>query len=322
MQTTRSDLLPTLAEWSDRNLARKSVHMLLTKWANFAKKQSEMHDMAWAWYRFWNITSSVTSMIIVCISGIVSITFGQHDTCNMTSAPIIIAGSMTLIGSTIMAMNKLMGLGEIQQQHDIFSDSFEIIYNDIAVNMTISNSSHRVFANDYELIKFLNFKIDQLIDRSPTISNTIREKHLQRKHSFIVRPRKSNDLSSSLARSREVRDVLYSIGSNVDRDSPQPQPQPQMMTLQRNQPSNQQNLPVVFPVSRPPPIRIQHTTHMTHTTNESGDGPKTGESSTITPPSDSGITKYDNNIYCISESQRSTPNPLPPNQQLNPAPSS
>lgn len=197
------EIPPALSTWNarpsgERRHRARSVHDLLVKWAKFAKRQSEMHDMSWAYFKSWNLSSAIISTVIVSASGLVTIGLGQRpQSCDggesgPTSIPIIVAGAMSLVGSTIMAINKLLAYGEIQQQHDIYSDSYEIMYNDIALNMTLGKSSHRMFNNDSEFIKYLKYKMDQLIDRAPPITNYIRKQY-DKQNPVAARFRRSRD---------------------------------------------------------------------------------------------------------------------------------
>jgi len=88
----------------------------------------------------------------------------------------------------------------VQQQHDIYSDSYEIMYNDIALNMTLGKSSHRMFNNDSEFIKYLKYKMDQLIDRAPPITNYIRKKY-EKNNPAPTRWRRSREQSPMLSKS-------------------------------------------------------------------------------------------------------------------------
>ena len=216
-----NEIHPNLSLWNarplgDRRYRTKSVHDLLVKWAKFAKRQSEMHDMSWAYFKKWNLTSAILSTIIVSASGLVTIGLGQRpSSCNgESSIPIIIAGAMSLVGSTIMGINKLLAYGEIQQQHDIYSDSYEIMYNDIALNMTLGKYSHRMFNNDSEFIKYLKYKMDQLIDRAPPITNHIREEY-DKKYPQPKRWRRSREQNALLTKTKTQLQMQAAITAAV-----------------------------------------------------------------------------------------------------------
>jgi hypothetical protein len=234
-----NEIPPNLSLWTarqsgDRRYRTKSVHDLLVKWAKFAKRQSEMHDMSWAYFKKWNLTSAIVSTIIVSASGLVTIGLGQRtSSCNGESSspsiPIIIAGAMSLVGSTIMGINKLLAYGEIQQQHDIYSDSYEIMYNDIALNMTLGKSSHRMFNNDSEFIKYLKYKMDQLIDRAPPITNHIREKY-DKKYPQPKRWRRSREQNALVTKTNTHLQMQEAITAAViDANTLSPTPTPPLL---------------------------------------------------------------------------------------------
>lgn len=158
----------------------KSVKTLLIDWSEFARKQSDLHNISWSHFRKWNIISSVTSISLTSIAGMSTIIAAQYPincrNTHETSIPLIVIGALGISGGIAMGINKLMRFSDLSTEHDIYSDSYEIMYNDINMNLTLNRfSNHNMFNGNDEFIKFTKFKLDRLIDKAPPILETIKK---------------------------------------------------------------------------------------------------------------------------------------------------
>jgi len=101
-----------------------------------------------------------------------------------------------------MAINKMMGFMELQHQHDMFSDDFTALYYDILLNMMLEGTNQNMFSSRPEYIKYIKYRIDRLIYRSPPIPSSVRERY--NKQYYAKLQKQKRDLSRQNSQPIEI----------------------------------------------------------------------------------------------------------------------
>jgi hypothetical protein len=69
-----------------------------------------------------------------------------------------------------------MNYPELQLQHDLYSDHFQMLHNDISLNIALNNTMDSVFKNSSEFAKHCKHNLDILIDKAPPITAGAKKK--------------------------------------------------------------------------------------------------------------------------------------------------
>jgi hypothetical protein len=158
------------------NLVPSSVRKLLLHWSNDAASRAAMHDMSWMYFRNWNLLTMISGMIMISASSISTLGIGrvQGVSCETASVVTISFSICSILGSLVIAINRFVGYAELQQQHDFFADSYDVLHRDILSNLIVNNTAASVFVSDAEFMKHCKIQLDTLIDRAPAIPFAVR----------------------------------------------------------------------------------------------------------------------------------------------------
>ena len=173
-----------------------SSHYLLITWIDYCKKNSILHSKSSAYFRRWNIFTSVPGIVLSTLSGITSITLSFQNVSMYFS---IAAGIGALTSTILFSINKLLRYPELQELHDVYGDNFEILHNEIQMQMSITSQEELIFRSRTEFLKYCKYKLDILIDKAPIIPENI-EKNYNKDDALRgnIRNRYSIDLEKSI----------------------------------------------------------------------------------------------------------------------------
>jgi len=168
-----------------------STHYLLITWIEYCKRHSFLHSKSSNYFRKWNILTSIPAIVLSTLSGITSITLSFQNVSIYFS---IGAGLGTLLSTILFSVNKLLKYPELQELHDVYGDSFEILHNEIKMQMSIKNDDELMFRTRTEFMKYCKYKLDMLIDKAPSIPEALEKKFVQNE----PRSKYSIDLEQSI----------------------------------------------------------------------------------------------------------------------------
>ena len=160
------------------NVVPSSVRKLLLHWSNDAASRAAMHDMSWTYFRKWNLITMLSGMTLVSLSSISTLGIGriQGMSCETATVVTISFSICSIFGSLVIAINRFIGYAELQQQHDFFADSYDVLHRDILANLIVNNTDASVFVSDAEFMKHCKIQLDTLMDRAPAIPFAVRVK--------------------------------------------------------------------------------------------------------------------------------------------------
>jgi hypothetical protein len=175
---------------------------LLKSWKIICKKKSIMHDLSYSYIKKYNILTMIPSIILSGFAGITMVSIGiQNSTtdCDKESNLIktilpIFFGICGVVSSSLIGINRFLQYPEIQQRHDIYSDEFEILHNDIYLQLSL-DESNSMYKTSAEFAKFCKARLDILIDKAPQIPPKVIEKYKKmmssEKENYSIRINKS-----------------------------------------------------------------------------------------------------------------------------------
>jgi hypothetical protein len=157
----------------------ESSDNLVHNWITHCRDNSRMHDMSRAYFRMYNMLTTIPSIILASVSGVSMLGIATKDAnCNNNTA-VIILGVCGLLSGTLMSINRFLRYPELQENHDIYGDSFQILYHEIELQHVISGTPDSVFKSRIEFMKHCKHRMDILIDKAPSIPGAIRTKFLR-----------------------------------------------------------------------------------------------------------------------------------------------
>jgi hypothetical protein len=161
-------------------LQRNSDELVKT-WTKNCQDNSLMHDMARAYFKKYNMFTMIPAILLASISGVSLVGFASktHDdnNNNINYFISIMFGVCSILSGSLISINRLLRYPELQEQHDIYSDSFEILHHEIDLQRVIMDTDDSVFKNRFEFMKYVKHRIDIIIDKAPPIPGTIRSKY-------------------------------------------------------------------------------------------------------------------------------------------------
>ena len=149
--------------------------LLINTWEKYCKLKTCQHDLCYVRFRAYNIWISIGSLVLSGLAGIAMLGVtptqqsGSCDSQNNKSVVYYILASFSIFGGILTAINKICKYAELQEQHDIYCDAYSVLYNDIIMNKTIFLTHESIFKSPIEFIKFINKRLDSLIDKEPSI---------------------------------------------------------------------------------------------------------------------------------------------------------
>lgn len=169
---SRSKTLNTLNEDQGDEDKQHNVRILLLHWVHVCREQCTLHSMCRSYYRFWENTMFMVSIVLSSATGISSLINPEDDDTN--SRPVrIIFGIIGIISSVMMTIYRQLNLNELACSHDFYSTEYNKLKDDISMNLLLNDTSHKMFANLQEYVKRCKSNLSSLNERSPPIKEHI-----------------------------------------------------------------------------------------------------------------------------------------------------
>jgi hypothetical protein len=154
--------------------------LLINTWEKYCKLKTCQHDLCYVRFRAYNIWISIGSLVLSGLAGIamLGVTPTQNSgSCegNNKSVVYYILASFSIFAGLLTAINKICKYAELQEQHDVYCDAYSVLYNDIIMNKTIFLTHESIFKSPIEFIKFINKRLDSLIDKEPSIPHGMKK---------------------------------------------------------------------------------------------------------------------------------------------------
>ena len=156
------------------------VRELLGRWGAFCRVHEKRHDSARGHFRVLNHTLMISSILFSSVSSALSLTVvssGREDCNAQRNVTLIVLNSIGVLAATILSVHRFLGLSELQQNHDYYSDMYACLSKDIEMNLALEEGSNQVFRTLDECCKYCKNRIELYIDKAPAIPTFIVNRH-------------------------------------------------------------------------------------------------------------------------------------------------
>lgn len=154
-----------------------SGNYLLLAWLKYCRTNSCLHDMSRVYFKKYNMMTTIPAIVLASISGVSLLGIGAKKECSAdVDVAVICLGVCGLLSGTLMSINRFLKYPELQEQHDLFCDNFEILHNDIQLHTSLQGTTEPMFRTNIEFMKYCKYKMDNLIDKAPPIPTSVSKK--------------------------------------------------------------------------------------------------------------------------------------------------
>lgn len=140
---------------------------LLESWMDYCLKQHELHTKARAHYKFLSRLLFIPACILGSGSGASSI---ATTSTNITS---IIFGTISVLSVGLFTLHNKLNLDEKVYIHDLYSDSFFLLANDIKTQLALHETGEFAYKSIADFTRECKARYDTLVDKAPAIPGRI-----------------------------------------------------------------------------------------------------------------------------------------------------
>ncbi len=147
---------------------------VIEEWKHKCVLYGKQHDDARAYYRYMNHSLMITSIMLSGLASTTSLSIVSNES-NCTGKSniwLIVLNSVGIFSSVLISIHRFMGISELQQNHDLHSDLYTCLANDITMNVALEGGS-KMFHSLDEFMKHCKARLDILIDKAPPIPTFI-----------------------------------------------------------------------------------------------------------------------------------------------------
>ena len=163
-------------------LATSASVSLAHEWRRYCEAHSEMHDTCRAYYRALNHGLMIPAILLGSGTSVGTIGVGSSDrSCGDTINWLLVTlGAAGLLSTCLISVHRLIGCVDLQREHDLYSDMYRSLTNEISMQLVLSNDdSSRMFVSTREYLKFCKNSMDVLIDKAPPIpKRVLKSRHI------------------------------------------------------------------------------------------------------------------------------------------------
>ena len=169
----------------------KSIDQLLSEWRTYASVNSVMHDESRGHFKSLNYGLMIPSVVLSSATSLGAIGIGskeQGSSCSQNPWILIALGIVGIASTCLQSVHRLMNVAELQREHDLYSDLFASLANEIDMQLILDDAAEsKMFTNKREFVKYCKGRLDVLMDKAPPIPKRILRKHVQQMSSFAPR---------------------------------------------------------------------------------------------------------------------------------------
>jgi hypothetical protein len=159
---------------------KKTLDQLLEEWKVYASLNSIMHNASRGHFKSLNYGLMIPSVVLSSLTGVGTIGIAsKEESGSCGNALILLAfGAIGICSTCLLTVHRLMNVAELQKEHDLYSDMFESLANEIDMQLTLDESiGSKMFTNKQEFAKYCKSRMDILIDKAPPIPKGILKKY-------------------------------------------------------------------------------------------------------------------------------------------------
>ena len=140
---------------------------LLRKWEAYCTEQSTLHANARGYYKFLSRLLFIPACLLGSASGVSSITVSSSEVHS------IVFGVMSILSAAMFSLHAKTGLDEKTFLHDLYSDGFFILANDINAQLALHATGAWAYNSVGDYARECKHRLDILIDKAPAIPGRI-----------------------------------------------------------------------------------------------------------------------------------------------------
>ena len=165
------------------NSTVKSIDKLLNEWQTYCSLNSKMHDASRGYFKSLNHGLMIPALLLSSLTGLGTTSLGamgniETSSSSTTNWPLVTIGILSVASTCLISVHRLMNVAELQLEHDLYSDMFASLANEIDMQLILDESEvSRMFINKREFVKYRKSRMDILIDKAPPIPKKIAQKH-------------------------------------------------------------------------------------------------------------------------------------------------
>ena len=158
----------------------RSIDALLGEWNVYCQLNSRMHDASRSRYKKLNHGLMIPALLLSSVASLGATSIGamglghSNATTSAVDWPLLMVGVVGLASTCMLSVHRLMNAAELQREHDLYSDMFTTLANEIDMQLVLDESGvSKMFTSKHEFVKYCKGRMDVLIDKAPPIPKTI-----------------------------------------------------------------------------------------------------------------------------------------------------
>lgn len=155
------------------------INILLQKWGAYCLKLSKCHEACRIHLRKYNFGIMIPAIFLASASGVGTIGASKDAKCSVdyrTNWVTIGFGIATIASSAMMTIHRYMMISDLQKEHDLYSDIFKNLANEVVLQLALSGTQYVTFRSMHEFAKYFKRQMDVHIEKSPAIYGWVKRK--------------------------------------------------------------------------------------------------------------------------------------------------
>lgn len=150
-------------------LPDERTHALLVKWKLDCRGKERAHEHSRSHYKTRGDAVSAAAIALSGTSGVANLATAHVGGGGTRAAINIVFGLLGIASSVLMNMYRQLNFGEMEKAHGFFSTEYGKAAEDINMQLTLNNTTQRMFTSVNEFVKHCQRRIESLKDREPAV---------------------------------------------------------------------------------------------------------------------------------------------------------
>ena len=163
----------------------RSIDALLGEWNVYCQLNSRMHDASRGRFKRLNHGLMIPALLLSSVASLGATSLGamglnhSNGPASAVDLPLLMIGVIGLASTCLVSVHRLINAAELQREHDLYSDMFTTLANEIDMQLVLDESGvSKMFTSKHEFVKYCKGRMDVLIDKAPPIPKTIMRKNM------------------------------------------------------------------------------------------------------------------------------------------------
>jgi len=155
------------------------INILLQKWGAYCLKLSKCHEACRIHLRKYNFGIMIPAIFLASASGVGTIGASKDSKCSAEYRKNWVTigfGIATIASSAMMTIHRYMMISDLQKEHDLYSDIFKNLANEVVLQLALSGTQYVTFRSMHEFAKYFKRQMDVHIEKAPPIYGWVKRK--------------------------------------------------------------------------------------------------------------------------------------------------